>query len=476
MSSTNKLRFAAAGLLACAITSPLLALTPLDPPGRGPGLAAVGPVNPANGFPTWYEDTTGLTLELCLNTDDELCLLDPVLDLPNGAGPVSFPDNFPVEAFWWTGDASMTTTAGGDADLIMALEAAFLNEQVIDGEQVAFARVRIRIDNLVDGETYTIYTPYGVFQEVAVGNGPRGINQTEDVGLIVGDYTVPLTGLIGPFLVPEPFAPVIGPVSGAEYIADPGVLTAVSGSPVTDPVTGQPINYFRVVGFRAGVQQPSRCTAAVAAQYGVPRRDCITTDQFTLSGKIATNFGVTAERTSYSRNANSGNGRINIFARSKPGELIDAAIPGRSIQLLEDPAGSGKYYGRMATTPFAPAPIPADGLITLTNTSDVPPTVVTSVLRDAVVINTVTWAVAARGSTSGTLTVNANTTDNGSPVAGVAEPILTVTDQDGNVIGTVLDQTATDFLLDFPPSSVTVTSSFGGSQTRETLVVGPIVP
>ena len=30
-------------------------------------LQAFGPVDPANGFPTWYQDTTGLALEFCQN-------------------------------------------------------------------------------------------------------------------------------------------------------------------------------------------------------------------------------------------------------------------------------------------------------------------------------------------------------------------------------------------------------------------------
>ena len=65
-------------------------------------LAAVGPLDPANGFPLWYQDQAGTTLELCLDTVSSaagpLCLLAQ----PNPNAPISFPDNFGAEAFWWS--------------------------------------------------------------------------------------------------------------------------------------------------------------------------------------------------------------------------------------------------------------------------------------------------------------------------------------------------------------------------------------
>jgi len=38
------------------------------------------------------------------------------------------------------------------AILVQAHEAAFINEDVINGDQIVFARIRIRIDNLIEGE------------------------------------------------------------------------------------------------------------------------------------------------------------------------------------------------------------------------------------------------------------------------------------------------------------------------------------
>src|SRR5437867_3860503 len=100
----------------------LAALVPLGRPAAQ--LAEVGPVNPANGFPAWYKDTTGLSLDLCL-TDPVLCLLPAPVTLTNPGAP--FPNNyggtFPDEAFWQRVDSIMPTNNGGQALLVMALEA-----------------------------------------------------------------------------------------------------------------------------------------------------------------------------------------------------------------------------------------------------------------------------------------------------------------------------------------------------------------
>ena len=73
-------------------------------------LERTGPIDPANEFPRWYMDTTGLTFELCLPlTPAELasghCLLLP------GTAPLApevFPNNFFIEHFFWNASAAMT--------------------------------------------------------------------------------------------------------------------------------------------------------------------------------------------------------------------------------------------------------------------------------------------------------------------------------------------------------------------------------
>jgi len=73
-------------------------------PGAVP-LAEFGPVDPVHSFPEYYQDSNGLALQVCL---DFVC--NPALPVPNPNLPISFPDNFPVEVFYFR--AISTITAG----------------------------------------------------------------------------------------------------------------------------------------------------------------------------------------------------------------------------------------------------------------------------------------------------------------------------------------------------------------------------
>ncbi len=69
-------------------------------PSASAQLARFGPIDPANSFPTWYQDKGGLALENCLpQSQAELpwCLL-PII--PNGIPPEIFPTNWAIENFY----------------------------------------------------------------------------------------------------------------------------------------------------------------------------------------------------------------------------------------------------------------------------------------------------------------------------------------------------------------------------------------
>jgi hypothetical protein len=193
-------------------------------------LTFVGPIDPANGFPKWYKDSRGVRLTLCLDPDT-FCLplegVDPSL-------PVSFPDNFPGEAFWWAADAAVDV-GDGEVRLILAMEAAFAGEEPVAGERISFSRIRIRARGIPLG-TYRVTHPYG--QEVFVVDTDRGrqINMTNDVGIQVENFTGALNGAVGPFLVWDPTVPPLAP---AGFIGDPGVEHRVIGSPFNT-------NFFRI--------------------------------------------------------------------------------------------------------------------------------------------------------------------------------------------------------------------------------------
>jgi len=311
-------------------------------------LARVGPIDKANGYPQWYQDKTGLTLEFCQNqTQAELdggwCVLLPP-DLPAGTAPELFPQNFPDEHFYWLANAGdrravANTATGGvtlTALLIMGIEGAFSLGPVSAGDQVVFARIRMRVDPLPFDGDYTIYTPYGKFSFPGQTAGSR-LFVTEDIGLSPGVFTEALKGKVGPFLLPsttpggrelppiptllagqDPFQDILVntaaatpyPNNGRKYVADPARLGPVTGSTVGDYVvndnTTRNPNLFRVEGPNGFVYE--------------------TTD-FTLAGRVfegAVAGSVSVDRASYARPA-PGNNVVSVYATAQP--VMQARIP-----------------------------------------------------------------------------------------------------------------------------------------------------
>jgi hypothetical protein len=226
-------------------------------------LSALGDPIAPHGFPAFYQDTANLALEPCLpatqvgaggvpagnSTRPDLCLFDPL----DPADPNSVALGVGGEIFWWAADAETPPlVAGGKALLVLALEGAFAAEVPVNGQQMTFGRIRIRIDTPVTG-TYTVTHPYGV-EEFVVTDVAAGINFTEDLGSInLIDPTIgfsgALTGDIGPFLTwpdysTDPTLQVLETGTGTvleQYVGDPNVPHVVTGSP-----TGN--NFFRIVG------------------------------------------------------------------------------------------------------------------------------------------------------------------------------------------------------------------------------------
>lgn len=169
----TRVRPAVVGLIALAF----LAL----PAGASAGIGAFGPVDLAHGnYPSTYTDEDGLALELCL--DGPFCLA--TAERPDPNEPVDPFVNFPGESFWWAGEAAI---GEGDVSalLVLAQEAAFIGEDPVDGEQIAFGRVRVRVfSGLVPGAFYRVTHPYGVLEAQAAAGTPQ-INDSDDVGCLV---------------------------------------------------------------------------------------------------------------------------------------------------------------------------------------------------------------------------------------------------------------------------------------------------
>lgn len=433
-------------------------------------LGRVGPTDPIHGFPKWYQDYTGLALKLCApKTDADLaagnCMLLPG-DVPGGdAMPEQFPDHFADEHFWWLGENVGTLANGSRVLLVMALEAAFAGGEVLSGDQMSFARVRVRIDVLPQSGDYRVIYPYGVLDYPNQVAGDR-LFATSDIGVACaqGDFSCALKGAIGPFLRPslqpggEPL-PFI-PLPGAEdelHIADPAAANFVTGSP-----TGT--NYFEVQ-FR-----PSGSSGEFQTLYR--------SDEFTLMGRVHTDpipSEIASDRITYSRSA-SGETTIDVFARAEP------PIGGVQPELSVEEAGplgthSGvnprtltrdgkRYYGQ--TTPQTAGTKPS--VVYLKDNANLPPTYAEVAVTDQL---TVSEALYTTGDKQ--LLVRASTSDRlAPPPINLILPDGTPTacaQEAGKPAGDVLCQAGP---IEVPPPFVTVNSAYNGSATQAVVITGAL--
>ena len=451
-------------------------------------LAKVGPVNQldglpdgdplhdpsANGFPYWYSDGTD-TLELCLDKPTaagDNCALTGVLPSPDD--PITFPQvqdgphNFPDEAFYWMGTGGGAIGTGANAGkslVVMALEAAFANGLPQPGDQMVFARTRMRIDIPDTAGQYTIVWPYGK-KTFDAQPGKRTINVTQDVGITPGQFSDALVGNIGPFLRWDNSAPA--PPDG--FLGDGGTLHDVTGSPFT--YQGRAANFFRIEGPAGAVLRnaadPNACPDRPTDT------NCIEYPQFSILGKKAVRAGVEGTRAVYTRKG--ATTTVDLFGTSAPGAHLQ--VKGTTIPStdLDADAASGFYFSRLSqpTASFDPADV-----LTLRNLTDQPNTRSIVRLTDGVVIDDATYYNSATGGHArGDLVVTAHTTDdqNRDPltVVGVGElPAGAAADAARTV--TFADDAASPGIA-APPATIRVTSTRGGSASVAVKITGDATP
>lgn len=153
------------------ITTALIATTALSAQAFNAG--AVGPVSLQNGFPVWWQDDAGLRIGLCLGAG---CIPPFPVDITN---PFSRQVGFGAEAFWWGSNAINWQPANNTAGTLMeqAMEAAWFGENAINGQQLPFARIRVRADVAGASTSCLVTTPYGT---VTVPVAGAAINFTQD--------------------------------------------------------------------------------------------------------------------------------------------------------------------------------------------------------------------------------------------------------------------------------------------------------
>ena len=416
-----------------------------------------GPYTPANGgFAAWYQDSHGRTLDLCLSkavrsrvpgtpaAPTYMCNLLPTPGVFDDAQPVVFPTNFPDEAFWFTADAAIVDAARGiNLSYGSAIEAAFAAEEPIEGDQISFARVRIRVDVPTAG-TYVITHPYGIEVFNIDTPGRRAINMTRDIGIgAPKTYDGALKGDIGPFLrsVNGPYTET-NPVSGGaeQFIGDPNLNEAVTGSPFNT-------NYIRIEG-------PG----------GLDLRSTV----FAVSGKLSTVVRPTpliTQRSTYSRKqgASAPIAQQDVFVLAPPPPadvVLNSSTP--ALKLTEADT-TGNWYVQNSVNPTLPTTlqVTADNHLAIASST---PTTLPMALTDLVVIQRAEYSLS-----SGQLTLVASTSDETSP------PALTATSGTGAAIGALSGSGAVKTLATgispIPPAKVRVTSSNGGSDTEEVVIV-----
>ena len=386
-------------------------------------LAAVGPVG-AYGFPVWYEDHTGLRLEQCLDAADAYCDpafltaegLDPAQPLQIGRGPAD--SNWPGESFYYAANNSFDLPDGTEVDFVSALEATFANEEVAEGDQVTFGRLRIRLRDAQPGGTYTITHPYGVDTLTADADGE--IRYVQDKTPAPDDFGLALDSRIAPFLVD---ADGLHVTPDGSYVGQPGVETTVTGSTYGT-------NYVEIAG----------------PGLGTPFRDAT----FDLQGKVATNSGIVPVAAYRIDNAGTAQDHLDVYATAGQNDAVQVSGEGIPLTTL---AGTGSnYYARI---PVAADTFPAT--VTVVNASDDPVAEMSMPVTANVAVTGATYTDAADG---GTLTVTAVSSDSGATLGGTVgtQPLV------------FTDGTATLTGMAAPPATVTVTASTGGSDVAPVLV------
>ncbi|MBV7548115.1 hypothetical protein KW849_17655 [Pseudomonas sp. PDM26] len=416
-----------------------------------------GPYLPANGnFAAWYQDTHGRTLDLCLSkavssrvasTPDAptyMCSLIPNPGIFDDTQPLVFPTNFPDEAFWATGETTIVDAARGiDLTYVSALEAAFSGGDPLEGDQISFARIRIRIDVPVAG-TYVITHPYGVEVFNVDTPGRRAINMTRDIGIgAPKTYDGALKGDVGPFLrsVNGPYTET-NPTTGQaeQFVGDPNLTEAVTGSPFNT-------NYVRIEG---------------------PNGLDLRTTLFAVSGKLSTVVRPTpviAERSTYSRQAGASApvAQQDVFVMAPPPPATVTLASNNPVLNFTEANTTGHWYAQSPNNPTLPGTlqVTADNHLAIASSA---PTTLPMPLTDLVTISRAEYSLS-----TGQITIVASTSDETSP------PVLTATSGTGIAIGALSGDGAVKSLATgispIPPAQIRVTSSNGGSDTEEVVIV-----
>jgi len=450
------------------------------------GLAQVGPVA-KNGFPAWYKDKNGTRLEPCIDNQDQFCAA-VFGALPNPDAP-STPDNvsgnFPDEFFYQAASSGLDNVGAnvgtqakprfGKASLDAALEGAFAAGPPKPGDQMVFARLRLRVTAGLQGNTnYLFVHPYG---ERTIKTDPNtdSLFVTEDVGTAAGVFTDALKGRIAPFLQ---WDPNVAPAAPEGYTGDPSI---------DHPITGGANDYFAVIGPGVGANKlndgSQDCPDTVLAKANnapggeaiqgtsgpnhdqIGQADCVYTNLFSLLGKLAQNAGVDVKGATFSRDA-AGNTAVDVQAESDGGQdiVVRPTANRTSGQRLFSPTAMaedhGRYYAHLTIPSAKDFPNGTENQVEVLNATDGSPQDAKDVTPvDEIVNASATWDNTPDATGKGTLTVAGQSSDQ------KAKPTLSVDDPNGGQPTPFGANGQATLTLPAAPRTVTITSGEGGTLT-----------
>lgn len=277
-------------------------------------LSSAEPIDPDTGFPLWFGDGA-IRLEIVLNQDVNA----PVIgEQPDLNAPLAMPGNFPEEAFYFMTDAKLPVGGNGirgRARVIMALEAAFGGAgKPALGANVVFARIRVRMDDLIPGATYSVDHPYGEFVDLIAHDRGR-VFHTVDMGITEGDpYAVLRSGEVAPFLRKTSVTP-------GGYIGDGATEQPITGGPKR--------NHVLIRGTRIREEGGTPDPADPLSM------NSVYTNLFTVQGRLATRVG--AVPTSATYEVAGGQTQLRVSARSDAGQDIRVVGNGFHFKLEGSP-------------------------------------------------------------------------------------------------------------------------------------------
>ena len=439
-------------------------------------LAAVGPINPASGFPLYYEDTNGVAVWLPppLPWAPPLPAPPPApyaggpWGLAVGKGGVATPPSmiffpadplinpfaaqigFDQEFFYWScQDAGKVTTAFGKFTFQLSLEASFSNlpPSATNGFQTVFSRLRCKGTTLPAG-TYTLTHPYGV--QTLNASAGSGINFTRDTPLTAPlNFTTVLgSGDTGPFL---------------RQLNPPPVITAGTPPPFDTGWLGDGVTACTITGSPTGFNQV-RLDGPPGSGIGGPGVDFIIITQFIVSGHqypVPLPTPVTLNRVTYTRTHFTT--YFDVFANSVAGGTLNSRIG--TPTPIPMAAGlnqfAGLFYVRAnylnnATRGYRGSPFNPSAPVSVTAQvgTDLP-TIISQTASDQVTITQAIWSAATQ-----VLTVAARSSD-----SALRSPLNVVNPALGALLG------AGTFPCPIPPATISVASPAGGVATKAVQIV-----